>query len=145
MNVLAESLNTPPILYYGRLFVFRMWLSLAADAVCVYFLLKRKCLRFGIHLLIYATVIISIALLVSVMAIIGKDLYSCANEIMIGFKFLCATQSTCILICFSGSKDYNVDMPTAFRIFLCFDAVLCSLQFLKLIIEDVSFNILKID
>lgn len=140
MNVLSANLNFPPFLYYGQLFVLRIWVSFVLDAACITLLMKRKCLQPGINFLIYVTVVTSVWLLITVLVVRGNDLYSFANEMMIGFKFLSAVQAFCILY-FSTKKDLGYDLTTAVQICICFDAILCSLQLIKLIISDLNFRI----
>lgn len=140
MNVLSTNLNFPPFLYYGQLFVLRVWISFALDIACICLLIKRKCLQLGVNFLIYVTLLTSVWLFITVLVILGNDFYSYANEMMIGFKFLSAAQALCILNC-STKKDLGYDLTTAVQICICFDAVLCSLQLIKLIVSDLHFRI----
>lgn len=140
MNVLSANLNYPPFLYYGKLFVIRIWVSFVLDAACIFLLMKRKCLQMGTNFLIYVTVITAVWLLITVLAVRGSDLYSVANELMIGFKFVCAAQAVGLLYV-SSKKDFGYDFTTAVQLCVCFDAILCSLQLIKLILSDLRFRI----
>lgn len=139
MNVLSANLNFPPFLYYGQLFVIRIWVSFVLDAACITFLVKRKCLQLGINFVIYVTVITSVWVLITVLAFLGNDLYSFANELMIGFKFVSAVQAVCVLYV-SAKKDLGYDLTAAVQLCICFDAILCSLQLIKLVVSDFNFR-----
>lgn len=137
MIALSESLDKPPHLFYGLLFVFRMWLSLTFDASILYFLVSNECLRVKKPLLIYVTMVLFLAIFITSVAFTGRDLYSYANELMIGFKFFNAVQSCCLLCSFSRRKFVS-NLPTLLRFVLCFEALLCSYELIALLMIDAS-------